>query len=151
MSILEEHETDIYEVCFSDSSEEVARVIARYIVRKLQPKLKCEECALLMIDDSEETSERDRYLNLLSRGVLIKQSEQIAEFICTFRFTSEVHQVYTSEKKLCQQALEKYAARPTFSFITHGDYCRKLAITTTYNIFYNNKQKCSYDRLRKDQ
>ena len=65
MSILEEHETDIYEVCLSDSSEEVAHVIAGYIVRKLQVKLKSEECALLMIDDSEETSERDRYLNLL--------------------------------------------------------------------------------------
>ena len=36
MSILEEHETDIYEVCLSDNSEEVARVIAGYIVRKLQ-------------------------------------------------------------------------------------------------------------------
>ena len=56
----------------------------------------------------------------------------------------------TSVKKLCQQALEKYAARPTFSCITHGDFCRKLAITTTINIFYNNKQKYSYDRLRKD-
>ena len=65
MSILEEHETDIYEVCLSDSSEEVAHVIAGYIVRKLQVKLKIEECALLMIDDSKETSERDRYLNLL--------------------------------------------------------------------------------------
>ena len=41
MSILEEHETDIYEVCLSDSSEEVARVIAGYIVRILQAKLKC--------------------------------------------------------------------------------------------------------------
>ena len=40
MSILEEHETDIYEVCLSDSSEEVARVIAGYILRKLQAKLK---------------------------------------------------------------------------------------------------------------
>ena len=29
MSILEEHETDIYEVCLSDSSEEVTRLIAR--------------------------------------------------------------------------------------------------------------------------
>ena len=48
MNILEEHETDIYEVCLSDSSEEVARVIARYIVRKLQATLKCEDCALLM-------------------------------------------------------------------------------------------------------
>ena len=65
MSILEEHETDFYEVCLSDSSEEVAHVIAGFILRKLQAKLKCEECALLMIDDSEETSERDRYLNLL--------------------------------------------------------------------------------------
>ena len=63
-SILEEHETDIYEVCLSDSSDEMAPVIARYIVRKLQAKLNCKECALLMIDDSEETSERDRYLNL---------------------------------------------------------------------------------------
>ena len=36
MSILEEHETDIYEVCLSDNSEEVACVIAGYIVRKLQ-------------------------------------------------------------------------------------------------------------------
>ena len=50
MSILEEHETDIYEVCLSDSSEKVARVIAGYIVRKLQAKLKCEDCALLMIE-----------------------------------------------------------------------------------------------------
>ena len=48
MSILEKHETDIYEVCLSDSSEEVARVIARYIVRTLQAKLKCEECVLLI-------------------------------------------------------------------------------------------------------
>ena len=40
-------------------------MIAGYILRKLQAKLNCEECALLMIDDSEETSERDRYLNLL--------------------------------------------------------------------------------------
>ena len=65
MSILEEHETDIYEVCLFDSCEEVAHVIAGYILRKYQAKLKCEECALFMIDDSEETSERDRYLNLL--------------------------------------------------------------------------------------
>ena len=69
--ILEEHETDIYEVCLSDSSEEVAHVIAGYIMKKLQARLKCEDCALLMIDDSEESSERDRYLNLLSRGGLI--------------------------------------------------------------------------------
>ena len=71
----------IFEVCLSDSSEEVARVIAGYMVRKLQAKLKCEECALLMIDDSEETSERDRYLNLLSHGGLIKQSELMSEFV----------------------------------------------------------------------
>ena len=58
MSIIEVHETDIYEVCLSDSSEEVAWVIARYIVRKLQAKPKCEECALLMIDDSEEKRKR---------------------------------------------------------------------------------------------
>ena len=53
----------------------MARVIAGYIVRK------CEEYALLMIDDSEETNERDRYLNLLSRGGLIKPSEQMTEFV----------------------------------------------------------------------
>ena len=81
MSILEKHETDIYEVCLSDSSEEVARVIARYIVRKLQAKLKCENCALLKVDGSEEASERDRYLNLLSRCGLIKPSEPMAEFV----------------------------------------------------------------------
>ena len=49
MSILEVHETDIYEVCLSDSSEEVARVIAGYIVRKLQAKPKCEDFCI--IDD----------------------------------------------------------------------------------------------------
>ena len=80
-SILEEHETDIYEVCLFDTSEEVSRVIAGYIVRKLQAKPKCEDCALLMIDDSEETTERDRFLNLLSRGGLIKPSEPMAEFV----------------------------------------------------------------------
>ena len=45
----------------------------------------------------------------------------------------------TPVKKLCQQALEKYAAKPTFACITHGDFCRKLAITTTFNIFYGNE------------
>ena len=108
-----------------------AHVIAGYIVRKLQAKLKCEECALLMIDDSEETSERDRYLNFLSRGGLIKPSEQMAEFV----INSFAHIKSTSRKKLCQQALEKYAARPTFFCITRGDFCTKLAITTTINIF----------------
>ena len=78
MSILEEHETDIYEACLSDISEEM---ISGYIVRKLQAKLKREEFALLMIENSEETSDRDRYLNLLSRGDLIKPSEQMAEFV----------------------------------------------------------------------
>ena len=142
------------EVCLSDSSEEVARVIARYIVRKLQAKLKCEEIALLMIDDCEETSERDRYLNLLSRGGLIKQSEQMAEFeINSFALLDLLQKFIKSTpvKKLCQQALEKYAARPTFSSITHGDFCRKLAITITFNIFYNNKQKCSYDHMIKER
>ena len=51
--------TDIYEVCLSDSSEEVARVIAGYIVRKLQAKLKCEDYALLMIDDSEKKQAKE--------------------------------------------------------------------------------------------
>ena len=59
----------------------MTHVIAGYIVRELQAKLKCGECALLMIDDSEETRERDKYLNLLSNGDFIKPSEQMAEFV----------------------------------------------------------------------
>ena len=66
-----------------------------------------------MIDDSEETSERDRYLYLLSRGGLIKPSEQIAEFVINSFSLLDLLQKFiksTSVKKLCQQALEKYAA-----------------------------------------
>ena len=98
-------------------------------------------------------SERDRYLNLLSRGGIIKPSEPIAEFVInSFAFLDLLQKFVksTSVRKLPQQALEKCAARPTFSCITHGNFCRKLAITTTINILYNNKQKCLYDRLRKD-
>ena len=112
--------TDIYEVWLSDSSEEVACVIAGYIVRKLQAKLKCEDCALLMIDDSEEASERDRYLNLLSRGGFITPSEQMGEFmINSFALLDSLQKIKsTSVRKLCQQALEKNAARPTFSCLS---------------------------------
>ena len=105
MSILEEHEADIYEVCLPDSSKEVARVIARYIVRKLQAKLKCEDCALLMIDGSEDASERDRYLpksfiSRLSHKTIGTNGRICDKLICTFRFTPEVHQVHISEKTL---------------------------------------------------
>ena len=101
----------IHEVCLSDSSEEVAHVIAGYIVRKLQAKLKCEDCALLMIDDNEEKIDGDRHLNRLSRGGLIKPSEQMAEFVVNSFALLDLLQKFvksTSVRKLRQQALEKY-------------------------------------------
>ena len=52
MSNLDLHETDNFEVSLSDSSMDVAHVIAGNKVKKLQDKLKCEQCASLMIDDT---------------------------------------------------------------------------------------------------
>ena len=76
----------------------------------------------------------------------LKPSKEMAEFVINSFALLDLLQKFiksTSVKKLCQQALEKYAARPTFSCITQGDFCWKLAIATTIYIFYNNKQKCS--------
>ena len=86
-----------------------------------------------------QAKEIDTYLNLLSRGCLIKPSEPMAEFVINSFALLDLLQKFiksTSVKKLCQQAMEKYAARPTFACITHKDFCRKLAITTTFNIYF---------------
>ena len=100
----------------------------------------------------------DEYLKLLSRGGLIVPSPFLSHFLChvfsILDFISPIVRKYGSSfptKQLCELILLKLFATVNFTCQDHQDWGKKFASRTVINIFYNNQQKVSYDRVRKEQ
>ena len=66
------------ECSLSEDSTEVSHYIAGYVARKNLVRSKREDCAPLMVNNSEQNND---YLNLLSRGGFIDPSQELAHFV----------------------------------------------------------------------
>ena len=155
LDVLSGYDSEIYDLCLSADSREVAYSIAGYVVKKILKRFDCGICSGLMIGNDTEIKE-NHYLNLLSRGGLIIPSTQIAEFICScfaiLDFADnfiEKHK-HSTTRKAAEIILDTYSPKYIFTCDQHIEKGYRFATKIVTNIFYNNKQRLSSDSIRKD-
>lgn len=152
---LESDEEGIMEASLCDNSQEVAHCIAGAIAKKLQKSNECKPCSEMMTAGKESSSTgRGSYLKIISRGGLIKPSEEMSDFVCTiFAQTEYIDKQICGEQSVrtvCCLALEKYAPDLLFACEEHIQSCRKRTIQFIVNTYYKNKQNLSNDQVRRD-
>ena len=148
---LQQNEEKILNLSLSESSCEVAEIVAGYIGAKLHCRLSCQDCEKLIIKQNNDNV--SEYFDSLSRGGLTVPSGDLADFVCSsfaiLDFTDALMHS-TSVRKLSESCLEKFAPQSEFCCKQHENLGRKFAIKMIVNVFYNNKQKLTCDNVRKE-
>ena len=157
-AVLSNITTEILEAELNDDSKEAAVTIGGYIAKKLTQRSKCSVCHLKLISAGKHIA-NDNYRLTLSRGGLICPSPSLSNFVChSFSILDLINPML---QKYSQEAPIKIIAERTLQSIQwgivdftceeHQSWGDKFATQTVINIFYNNEQKLSNDRVRKDQ
>ena len=106
---------------------------------------------MFLLDHNNEIN--TKYLKLLSRGGLKIPSSSLLHYSAsTFGMLQMLEPVLrrynVNERRACEHLFELYA--PDFVCDEHCEWAGKIANRIIVNIFYNNAQKESKDKKRKD-
>lgn len=152
---LEEDDAVLSEAMLTDDSIEVASTIAGYIAKKLAKRSKCKSCKNALISPPG-TNFENKYFQLLSRGKLTVPSPAVADFVGNGFAILDAAEKKISKfpaiptKTACDYVLRKYSPPVYFTCDQHRDWGLQFSIKAIINIFNNNKQKDSADKVRKD-
>lgn len=146
------------DTCYlNDHSVEVVKVIAGYIARKLDKQSKCADCTTFFSANSDDSSlvhDDMNYIHLLNRGGLLLPTAELVEYTSkSFAILDVLHEVIVNSKlparKAAELALSSNASSISFFCDTHT-HCIKIVNRTISNIFLNNFQKITKDKVRCD-
>ena len=152
---IEEEDVVLSEAVLTEESIEVASTIAGYIAKKLSKRSKCKACKNALVSPAG-TNFENKYFQLLSRGKLTVPSPSVADFVGNgFAVLDAADEIISRfpnipTKTACEYVLRKYSPQVYFTCDEHCDWGLQFAIKSIINIFYNNKQKASADKVRKD-
>ena len=154
-SAIESEDNRLSEATLCEESIEVASTVAGYIAKKLSKRSKCKACKKALVLPPRSAFD-NKYFNILSRGGYTVPSAPVADFVgngfaildtaesIIFQFPS------IPTKTACEFVLNQYSMPAQFTCDEHRDWGMKFAIKSIINIFNNNKQKASADKVRKD-
>ena len=152
-----EKSSEIEQATLSNESREVVYVIAGYVAKKIKAKVNCHECEHRLVGTNyDEVSKDNAYFNLLSRGGLTSPSGCLVDFICNcfavLDYTSDSIVKFKNNplRVASEFILNNFCLNFFAACDDHLHQVRKIAVITTINIFYNNKQKITNDSIRKD-
>ena len=106
-------------------------------------------------NDSDKATDKE-YFDLLSWGGLTVPSRQMAEFVCACFAILEyadqfiVKNHVSTTRMSAEQVLGIYSPKYSFTCEKHIEKGLIFAIKIVVNIFYNNKQKISSDKVQKN-
>ena len=139
-----------------EESMQVVAYIGGYIIKSLLDKKICSKCSLckmfLLDHDNQINSE---YLHLVSRGGLRIPSASLVHYPATtfgmLQMLEPVIRKYdVNDWRACEHLFGLYGPAPDFVCDEHDEWAGKIANRIIVNIFYNNSQKESKDRKRKE-
>ena len=152
---LEEDDAYILDAVLTDNSVEVASTIAGYIAKKLSKRPKCKDCKAALISPPG-TNFDNKYFEVLSRGNLTVPSPAVADFVGNgFAILDSADKIISKfpaipTKSASEYVLKKYSSPVHFTCDDHRDWGMQFSIKAIINIYNNNKQKASADKVRKD-
>ena len=149
--------SEIRDCELSDQSKEVSFSIAGGVAKKLSQKSKCPACTKHMVSTVSNV-EHSSYLNLVSRGGLTTPTPTLSKFVnrlfSILDCISPILLKYSSTlsvRPAAETIVGELVEQIQFTCDTHVSWGRKWAIRTIVNIFFNNHQKISNERKRKNQ
>ena len=124
--------------------------------KKLIKCSKCAECDSLIAANKNEEISHNNYLTLLSRGGFTIPSQKLADFTSTcLAVLDYADSAIEKEDEIPARLTAEYVLRrccPNVEFAcnAHIDWGFIFATKIIVNIFFNNKQKVTNARVRKD-
>ena len=153
--VLEASKMRFDEITLKKESMEVVAYIGGYIVKSLLDKEKnstCSACKTCLLDHDNEIN--TEYLRLVSRGGLRTPSSALMQYTGSMfgmlqMLEPVIRKFNVNERRACERLFELYGAAPDFVCEEHNEWAGKIANRIIVNIFYNNVQKASKDKKRK--
>jgi len=93
---LKDHDSATLLPKLSNYVENVASYIAGFVIRKLLPKLKCDECRCLLVNVQSEQTDSTSFLRLKNSGGLVIPSNTVTH---TVRLAEQYLRVYVPSEK----------------------------------------------------
>ena len=158
--VIEASEMKFEDIQLKEDSMEVVAYIGGYIIKSLleafdrqKPRVDCSLCKMFLLHHNNEIN--TEYLKLVSRGGLNIPSSSLLHYSAsTFGMLQMLEPVLrrynVNERRACEHLFGLYGPEPDFVCDEHCEWAGKIANRIIVNIFYNNAQKESKDKKRKD-
>ena len=141
----------------SPDTSELAVHIAGYTAKKYLKKMKSNSCCKIHIMDFIDIENEDhKYLIILNQGGHTAPSRSLANYACdAFAVLSATENVLINQSKLtskndAKEHLLYMMGCCNFTCENHKLDGQRFVISTTTNVFFNNKRKVSTASVRKD-
>ena len=147
-------EVEILESQLSEESYQAAIYVAGYVSKKLTERSKCDTC-VLMLQASAKDLTNATYLDNMSRGNLTTPSSNLVQHVANAFYTLDLVDCLIIKSQVpariaAEHILQIFSDNSDFVCVSHLEWDEKYSNRIVTNIFYNNMQKESKDRKRKD-